>query len=793
MNNPSPPLPQSFAVATMALPAAASAAAGVARAGAAATAGAVRDVAATLRIAQGLQANAGGRAGTPHRSTAMQWMMYYCTRVGLDMAALPPVIHIAGTKGKGSTAAMTESILRARGLRTGLFTSPHLMQPMERFRVNGAPVPEALYLRHFWAAWDALFWSGDVRCLPAALRSAYAPPGWADAPTASHADGKDMATAATGDNRGSGSAAGGADGSDTVSGAPLSPPPLPPPPPPLLGFTFFTLVGLSLFTEAAVDVLVLEVGLGGRMDATNVVPTPVVCGVTTLDFDHVELLGHTLEAIAYEKAGVFKPGVPAVTVPQRADALVQLARVAAHVGTPLFVADPAALAARFPDGAAPRLGIAGDFQQVNAALAVALSDLFMRCRPAAGFLSGGAAANAEPLAVAVGLGLGSSPVPLATAFGSASPPYRGWLPSAALDAGAPLCGLPPYAPGGPVDDATLRGLADVRWDGRTQHLILDVTTGKVAASASLLGGVEGVAPAQLGTHPRGAAVVHLYVDGAHTEASMMAALGWFLAASSAQTNGAGSGPRGRVHALAAADAPGGVTREGVAPSGGRVRRALVRRALVFNSGTDKDTLSLLLPLSTVAWDAVYVCSVDWQLTPRTTTLPLDAAVAHCVRRKQLAEDAVTVAELEAGAAAEAAAEEYAPGPATLADGVPAALAWQATQLQLLSEVCSRSRFAATRRRLAAALAASSGDAAAASAAPSAPLPTLPPLCAVVANFAAASAAIRALAATVGRGDGGGGGGGGGVGWEGEVWHVCVTGSLYLAGAALHEVGWRTCP
>ena len=105
-------------------------------------------------------------------------------------------------------------------------------------------------------------------------------------------------------------------------------------------FRFLTLLGLHMFIYEKVGVVVLEVGLGGRWDATNVVPSPVVCGVTSLGYDHVELLGHTLTEIAGEKAGIFKPKVPAFTSPQDAEAMASLQRRADELQIPLKVVDP---------------------------------------------------------------------------------------------------------------------------------------------------------------------------------------------------------------------------------------------------------------------------------------------------------------------------------------------------------------------------------------------------------------------------------------------------------------------
>ena len=173
------------------------------------------------------------------------------------------VVHVTGTKGKGSTCAMVEAVLRASGYRTGLFTSPHLWDVRERIRINGAPVDKRLFIEHLERVHATLEAAGcDKVAVPAY-------------------------------------------------------------------FKFLTLLGLSIFLDSALDVVILEVGIGGRLDATNCVPPPVAAGVAPLGFDHMELLGDTLPAIATEKAGIFKPGCVALTVGQRADAAAALAAAAA--------------------------------------------------------------------------------------------------------------------------------------------------------------------------------------------------------------------------------------------------------------------------------------------------------------------------------------------------------------------------------------------------------------------------------------------------------------------------------
>lgn len=211
------------------------------------------------------------------------------------------IIHVAGTKGKGSTCAFAESILRTCRHRTGLFTSPHLVDVRERFRLDGELVSEDLFSQHFWWCWDRL----KAGC----------------------------------DNE------------------------LPMPP----YFRFLTLLAFRIFTAEKVDVAILEVGLGGRYDATNVV-VPDVCGVASLGFDHMEILGHTLPEIAGEKAGIFKAGVPAITSPQREDAMAVLKKRASDLSIVLVEAPP--LETYEADDL--QLGLAGDHQRINASLAVAL-------------------------------------------------------------------------------------------------------------------------------------------------------------------------------------------------------------------------------------------------------------------------------------------------------------------------------------------------------------------------------------------------------------------------------------
>jgi dihydrofolate synthase/folylpolyglutamate synthase len=174
-----------------------------------------------------------------------------------------PTIHIAGTKGKGSTAALCASALRAAGYKTGLYTSPHLLDFCERIQVDGQPIPH-----------------NELADLVDEIKPAVARV------------------------------------------------------PKLTTFELTTALGYLYFARQHAQVAVIEVGLGGRLDATNVI-TPRVSVITSLSYDHTAVLGDTLTLIAGEKAGIIKPGAPVVSSPQREEALRVLERVAAERGCKL--------------------------------------------------------------------------------------------------------------------------------------------------------------------------------------------------------------------------------------------------------------------------------------------------------------------------------------------------------------------------------------------------------------------------------------------------------------------------
>ncbi len=178
---------------------------------------------------------------------------------------LPPVIHIAGTNGKGSTQAMIRAGLEGSGAAVHAYTSPHLARFHERIRLAGKLISEP-------ALTDVL-----DRCY--------------------NANG----------------------------------------PEPITYFEITTVAALVAFAETQADYTLLEVGLGGRLDATNVIETPALTVITPVDLDHQSFLGDTLAAIAGEKAGIIKRGVPCVVGPQHDESLDVIERTAARLGAPLFV------------------------------------------------------------------------------------------------------------------------------------------------------------------------------------------------------------------------------------------------------------------------------------------------------------------------------------------------------------------------------------------------------------------------------------------------------------------------
>ncbi|WP_419899861.1 bifunctional folylpolyglutamate synthase/dihydrofolate synthase [Roseomonas sp. USHLN139] len=222
---------------------------------------------------------------------------------------LPPVVHVAGTNGKGSTCAFLRAIAEAAGQRVHVYTSPHLVRFHERVRLAGSLVSE--------------------EALTAAL--------------------EDVEAA----NQGQ----------------------------PITVFEVTTAVALLLFSRVPADLLVLEVGLGGRFDATNVVEQPAACAITSISMDHTDFLGDSLAGIAGEKAGILKRGSPAATGLQEAEALMVLEAEAARLGITLAVRNQEWTASltetgmRYADPGGvmelPRPALPGPHQADNAGIAIA--------------------------------------------------------------------------------------------------------------------------------------------------------------------------------------------------------------------------------------------------------------------------------------------------------------------------------------------------------------------------------------------------------------------------------------
>lgn len=238
-----------------------------------------------------------------------------------DLNALN-VLHVTGTKGKGSTSAFTDSILRslAPNARTGLYTSPHMVAVRERIRIDGKPIEEEMFAQYFFEVWEKLERDTQVsRVLEARRTRGLTYP------------------------------------TQTLQRADPDTPEKP------VYFRYLTLLAFHVFLREKVDATILEVGIGGTYDSTNVVPAPITTGVTSLGIDHIFVLGKTLPEIAHQKGGIYKvcpalplssvpctdlatsppqPDVPALAVDQPAEGLDVLRSRAAELGAQSFTIIP---------------------------------------------------------------------------------------------------------------------------------------------------------------------------------------------------------------------------------------------------------------------------------------------------------------------------------------------------------------------------------------------------------------------------------------------------------------------
>jgi len=240
-------------------------------------------------------------------------MTKYLERSGMTLEDLNTIkiIHVSGTKGKGSTCAFSESILRQSGLKTGFYSSPHLVSVTERIRINGEPIDQELFTSYFWNVYDK------------------------------------VCKGRNDDDR-----------------------------PPY--FKFLTILAFNIFWREGVDVAIIEVGIGGAYDCTNVIRRPIVSGISALGLDHTSLLGQSIKEIAWHKAGIMKPGVTTYIDPhQKLEALNMIKDRASELGS-IVVQVPPLYSHHWPSSEPPTPGLQGEVQSHNASLAVALVSHFLQ-------------------------------------------------------------------------------------------------------------------------------------------------------------------------------------------------------------------------------------------------------------------------------------------------------------------------------------------------------------------------------------------------------------------------------
>ncbi|KAL8642257.1 MAG: hypothetical protein Q9226_008529, partial [Calogaya cf. arnoldii] len=264
------------------------------------------------------------KAGKSMNHQSIPEMTEWCRRAGYEPADFDNLrpIHIAGTKGKGSTSAFVSSILtqyipspsQPNPLfnKIGLYTSPHLRFVRERIRINNEPLSEELFAKYFWETWDKLEESARARGEPT---DKTAKPSY---------------------------------------------------------FRFLTVMAFHTYIREKVDTAIVECGVGGEYDCTNVIPSPSVTGITSLGIDHVQLLGNTIEEIAWHKAGIMKEGAPAYTVAQLPAAQDVLERRAVEKSVHLSTVQNNPLLQDI------KLGLSALFQHSNASLAIMLASAHLQ-------------------------------------------------------------------------------------------------------------------------------------------------------------------------------------------------------------------------------------------------------------------------------------------------------------------------------------------------------------------------------------------------------------------------------
>ncbi|KAF2032283.1 FolC bifunctional protein [Setomelanomma holmii] len=289
-----------------------------------------RDYAAAVAALNTLQSNfsivdAIRKSGRGMNKQAIPEMIEWCHKLGYEPSEFDRLkpIHIAGTKGKGSTSAFISSILAQyvpsggannAPTKIGLYTSPHLRFVRERIQINNEPISEDQFAKYFFEVWDRLEAAAKVEKAPE------------DVPTKP------------------------------------------------VYFRYLTLMALHAYLEEGVDSAVIECGIGGEFDSTNILLKPTVTAVTSLGIDHTAMLGSTLPEIAWHKAGIFKKGSVAFTAPQKEEALTILRERAVEKGTGLHIVDIHPSIAKNEI----KLGLSAEFQKINASVAIAAAAAHLR-------------------------------------------------------------------------------------------------------------------------------------------------------------------------------------------------------------------------------------------------------------------------------------------------------------------------------------------------------------------------------------------------------------------------------
>ncbi|KAI4637793.1 hypothetical protein J4E83_000611 [Alternaria metachromatica] len=289
-----------------------------------------RDYAAAVAALNTLQSNfsivdAIRKSGRGMNQQAIPEMIEWCRKAGYEPSEFDRLkpIHIAGTKGKGSTSAFISSILsqyttpgdaQTPPSKIGLYTSPHLRFVRERIQIDNEPISEEKFAKYFFEVWDKL---------EAAAKAENAR---AEVPTKP------------------------------------------------VYFRYLTLMALHAYLKEGVDSAVIECGIGGEFDSTNILTKPTVTAVTTLGIDHTAMLGSTLPGIAWHKAGIFKEGSTAFTVRQKEEAMTVLEERAAAKGAKLHTIDVHPALANNEI----KLGLGAAFQKINASVAIAAAAAHLR-------------------------------------------------------------------------------------------------------------------------------------------------------------------------------------------------------------------------------------------------------------------------------------------------------------------------------------------------------------------------------------------------------------------------------